>query len=201
MAARARFLGLLIRYSPDMGLVAVFAFHSAVLDMKLVLSDLHDILMAGEAVAPVGPGGLVRFVAFIAVELHGRIFRSLDLYRPLDRFFVGLVMGDIDGRVSQQFFPVFFTAMAVEAFLYPWFEVFGPVGMAVEACKLLHPCSVHFSVLVARQAIPFLEAELMGPVAVTFSTFDLLHKDMLCVVSRIGYVRRVRGFIALIPMA
>jgi len=143
----------------------------------------------------------VRLVAFIAVELHGPVLRPVDLDRLGDRFFVRLEMGDVDGLVSQQFFPVFFRAVAVEAFFHPRLEVFCPVGMAVEARKLLHPCSVHFPVLVARQAIPFLEAELMGPVAVAFRTFDLFHKDMLCVVSRIGNVRRVRLFIVLFPMA
>ena len=186
MACHTGFLGLLIRYFPDMGLVALLAFHARVLNMGLVFADRHDIFMAREAVAPVRPRGFVRLVAFIAVELHGPVFRPVYLYRPADRFFVGLEMGDIECRVSQQFFPVFFSAMAVEALLHPRLEVFCPVGMAVEARKLLHPCSVHFPVLVARQAIPFLEAELMGPVAVTFCAFDLFHKDMLCVVSRIG---------------
>ena len=143
----------------------------------------------------------MRLVAFIAVELHGPVFRSIDLYRPADRFFVRLEMGDIDGRVSLQFLPVFFGAMAEEALLYPWLEVLSPVRMAVEACKLLHPCPVHLPVLVARQAIAFLEAELMGPIAVAFRAFDLFHKDMLCVVSRFGYVRCVRIFIVLFPMA
>ena len=84
MAGRARFLGLLIRYSPDMGLVAVFAFHAAVLDVKLVLSNGHDILMAGDTVAPVRPRGLVRLMAFIAVELHGRLAVNDDLGRLAD---------------------------------------------------------------------------------------------------------------------
>ena len=184
-----------------MGLVALLAFHARVLNMGLVFADRHDISMAREAVAPVRPRRFVRLVAFVAVELHGPVFRSVYLYRLADRFFVGLKMGDIDGLVSQQFFSVFFTAMAVEALLRSGFEVFCPVGMTVEARKLLHPCSVHFPVLVACQAIPFLEAELMGPVAVTFRAFDLFHEDMLCVVSRIGYARRIRLFIVLFPMA
>jgi hypothetical protein len=169
--------------------------------MGLVFADRHDIFMAREAVAPVRPCRFVRLVAFIAVELHGPVFRPVYLYRLTDRFFVGLKMGDIDGLVSQQFFSVFFAAMAVEALLRSWFEVFSPVGMAVEARKLLHPCSVHFPIFVACQAIPFLEAELMGPVAVTFRAFDLFHKDMLCVVSRFADIRRVRLFIVLFPMA
>lgn len=143
----------------------------------------------------------MRLVAFITVELHGPVFRPVDLYRLADRLFVGLEMGNIECSVSQQFFPVFFSAMAVEALFHPWLEVFCSVGMAVEACKLLHPCPVHFSVLMTRQAISFLEAELMGPVAVTFCAFDLLHKDMLCVVSRLADVRCVRKFIVLVPMA
>jgi len=143
----------------------------------------------------------VRFVAFIAVELHGPVLRPVYLYRLVNCLFVGLEMGDIECCVSQQFFPVFFSAMAVEALLHPWFEVFCSVSMAVEACKLLHPCSMHFSVLVARQAISFLKAELMGPVAMTFCAFDLLHKDMLCMVSRFADVWRVRGFFTLFPMA
>ncbi len=55
MAFHARLFGLLIRYFPDMGLVTLSAFHARVLDMSLVLADRHDILMAGEAVAPVRP--------------------------------------------------------------------------------------------------------------------------------------------------
>ena len=143
----------------------------------------------------------MRLVAFIAVELHWPVFRPVDLDRLADRFFVGLEIGDIECRVSQQLFSVFFGAMAVKALLHPWFKIFCPIGMAVEARKLLHPCSVHFSVLVARQAIPFLEAELVGPIAVTFCAFDLFHEDMLCMVSRIGYARRVRLFIVPFPMA
>ena len=55
MAFHTRLFGLLIRYFPDMGLVALFAFHACVLNMGLVLADRHDIFMAGEAVAPVRP--------------------------------------------------------------------------------------------------------------------------------------------------
>src|SRR5512135_2206083 len=157
--------------------------------------------MTRDAVAPVRPCRLVRLVAFVAVELHGSVFRPVYLYRLGDRFFVWLEMSHIDGLVSQQLFPVLFRAVAVEALLDPRPEVLRPVGMAVEACKLLHPCSMHFPVLVACQAIPFLKAELMGPVAVAFGALDLFHEDMLCVVSRTGYARRVRFFLVLIPMA
>ena len=201
MACHTGFLGLLICNCPDMGLVAILAFHARILNMGLVFADRHDIFMAREAVTPVRPRRFVRLVAFVAVELHGPVFRPVYLDRLADRFFVGLEMSDIDGLVSQQFFSVFFAAMAVEALLRSGFEVFCPVGMAVEACELLHPCSVHLPVLVARQAIPFLEAELMRPVAVTFRAFDLFHKDMLCVVPRFADVRRVGLFIVLFPMA
>ena len=73
--------------------------------------------------------------------------------------------------------------------------------MAVEAGQLLHAGPVDHFVRVAGQAIPFLEAELMGPVAVAFGAFDLFHEHMLCVVSRIGYARRVRLLFVLFPMA
>ena len=157
--------------------------------------------MAGKAVAPVRPCGFVRLVAFVAIELHRRIFRPDNLDRLAYRFFVRLKMGDVHCLISQQFFSVFFAAMAIETLLRSRIKVFCPVGMAVEARKLLHPRSVHFPVLVARQAKPFLEVELMGPVAVTFRAFDLFHKDMRCVKSRIGNARRVRLFIVLFPMA
>ena len=55
MAFHTDFFGLLIRYCPDMGLVALVAFHARVLDMGLVFADCHDIFMAREAVAPVRP--------------------------------------------------------------------------------------------------------------------------------------------------
>ena len=38
--------GLLIRYFPDMGLVALVAFHARALNMSLVFADCHDIFMA-----------------------------------------------------------------------------------------------------------------------------------------------------------
>jgi len=55
MAYRAGFLRLLARYCPDMGLVALLAFHARVLNMELVFADGHDIFMARQAVAPVRP--------------------------------------------------------------------------------------------------------------------------------------------------
>ena len=55
MAGHTGFFGLLIRYFPDMGLVALLAFHARILNMGLVFADRHDIFMAGEAVAPVRP--------------------------------------------------------------------------------------------------------------------------------------------------
>ena len=55
MACYTGLLGLFIRYFPDMGLVAILAFHAAILDMGLVFADRHDVLMAREAVAPVRP--------------------------------------------------------------------------------------------------------------------------------------------------
>ena len=142
----------------------------------------------------------MRFVALIAVELHWPVFRPVDLNRTLDCFFVGLEMGDIECRVSQKFLALFLGTMAEETLLHPWFEVLCSVRMTVEACKLLHPGSVHFLVLVARQTVSFLKAELMGPVAVTFCAFDLFHKDMLCVVPRTADVRCIRGFFVLFPM-
>jgi hypothetical protein len=194
-------LCLLICYCPDMGLMAVLAFHARVLNMELVLADRHDVLMAGQAVAPVRPRGFVRLVAFIAVELHGPVLRPVDLDGLVDRLFIGLEMGCIDRLVGQELFPVFFSAMAVQALLDARLQVLGPVGMAVEARKLLHARSVHFAVLVARQAEPFLKAELMGPVAVAFGAFDLFHEHMFCMVPRTGDARRVRFFRVLFPMA
>ena len=55
MAGYTGLLGLLIRYCPDMGFVAILAFHAAILNMGLVFADRHDVLMAGDAVAPVRP--------------------------------------------------------------------------------------------------------------------------------------------------
>ena len=55
MAFHTDFFGLLIRYFPAMGLVALVAFHARVLNMGLVFADRHDVFMAGEAIAPVRP--------------------------------------------------------------------------------------------------------------------------------------------------
>ena len=140
-------------------------------------------------------------MAFIAVELHGCAFRPVYLYGPLDRFFIRLKMGDIQCCISQQLFPDFFAAVAEEALLRPWSQVFCPVSMAVQARQTFHSGSMHYFVLVASQAISFLEAELMGPVSVTFGALDLLHKDMFCVVPGAAYVWSIRKFIALFPVA
>lgn len=55
MAFHTDFFGLLICYFPDMGLVALVAFHARVPNMGLVFADRHDIFMAREAAAPVRP--------------------------------------------------------------------------------------------------------------------------------------------------
>ena len=55
MAFHAGLFGLLIRYCPDMGPMALLAFHAGVLNMGLVFADRHDVFMAGEAIAPVRP--------------------------------------------------------------------------------------------------------------------------------------------------
>lgn len=46
MAFHTDLFGLLIRYFPAMGLVALAAFHARVLNMGLVFADRHDIFMA-----------------------------------------------------------------------------------------------------------------------------------------------------------
>jgi hypothetical protein len=46
MAFHTCFFGLLIRYFPDMGLVALLAFHARILNMDFVFTDHHDIFMA-----------------------------------------------------------------------------------------------------------------------------------------------------------
>ena len=46
MAFHADLFGLLIRYFPPVGLVALIAFHARLLNMGLVLADCHNILMA-----------------------------------------------------------------------------------------------------------------------------------------------------------
>ena len=148
--------------------------------------DMCEFTFAGLSVTLRTAKGVDNLLRLI--EAGGREIHCLDL--------VG-----VEGRIGQQLFSYVAGTVAEETFLSVGPQVRRPVGMAVEARKLLHPCSVHFSVLVARQAISFLEAELMGPVAVTFCTFDLFHEDMLGVVSRIGYARRVRLFIVLFPMA
>ena len=177
------------------------AFHAHILDMGFVFAHIKDILMTREAVAPVRSGRFVRLMTFIAVELHGCIFRPVYLYRPLNCFFVRLKVGDIKRRVCEEFFPVFFVAMAEKTFLRPWSQVCCPVGMAVQACEFFHSRAVHFLALMARQTVSLFEAEFMCPVAVTFCAFDLFYEDMFCVVSGTTDVRRIREFFALFPMA
>ena len=121
-------------------------------------------------------------MTLIAVELHGRAFRPIDLYSPLDCFFIGLEMGDIECPAGDKFFPIFFAAVAEETFAGPGSKVCCPVGMTVEAGELLHPCAMHFLALMASQAVALFEAELVRAVAVTFGAFDLFYKDMLCMV-------------------
>ena len=183
MTGHAVFLCLLRRDPPDMRFVALTALHPHVFNMGLVFADVDYIFMTRETVPPVRSGGLVRFMTFIAVELHGRTLRPVYLYGPLNCLFIRLEMGDIEGAAGDEFFPVFFVAVAVETFLGTGSQIRCPVGMAVEARQFLHPCAMHFLALMASQAVPLFETELVRPVAVTFGTFDLFYKDMLCVVS------------------
>jgi len=169
--------------------------------MGFVFAHIKDILMTREAVAPVRSGRFVRLMTFIAVELHGRAFRSVYLYSPTDSFFIRLEMGDIERAAGDKFFPVFFAAVAVQTFPGPGSQVCCPVGMAVQTCEFFHSRAVHFLALMARQTVSLFEAEFMCPVAVTFCAFDLFYEDMFCVVSGTTDVRRIREFFALFPMA
>jgi hypothetical protein len=200
MAGHAVFLCLFRRDPPDMGFVALTAFHPHILNMGFVFADFDYIFVTRQAVPPVWSGGLVRFMTLIAVELHRRIFRSVYLYGPLDGLFVRLEMGDIERCSRKKFFSVFFTAMAVQAFLRPGPQICSPVCVTVEASQLFHPCAVHFLALMTGQAVPFFQAELMSTIAVTFGAFNLFYKDMFCMVSRTADVRSVGILAILFPM-
>jgi len=79
----AFFFRFLCTHTPYVGLMAFFALHANNLQMKIMLANFGDVLMAGKAITPVGSDLCVRLMALVAVELHGGVLRNIDFYRFL----------------------------------------------------------------------------------------------------------------------
>jgi len=159
-----------------MGFVALLAFHSHNLDVGVMLSDINNIFMTRQAIAPIRPRGFVGLVALVAVELHRCLFRHDYLYGLIDCFLIRLIVSDIERRISAQLFPDRFISMAEETLLAARLEVFCAVSMTVQAGELFHACAMDSFPLMAFYAEALFGGELMRAVSVALNAFNLLHE-------------------------
>ncbi len=85
MTLDAVFLCRLLGHPPEMGLVTIFALHIHA-KMKLMFANPRYIRVALHAIYGLRfhLAGRMRFMTFIAVELHGRVFVYLNFDRLLN---------------------------------------------------------------------------------------------------------------------
>ena len=178
VARCAGLLCLLRRDSPDMGFMALVAFHIHFLNVEPVFADIDNILVTRQAVSPVGPRGLMGFVTLIAEELHRGVVRHIDLDRPFNRILIRHVVGHIEGSARYQFLSHLLAPVTEEAFLAAGFEVLCPVGMTVKARKTSHSHTVHLPPLVTPGTKSRFSRKLVGFIPVTLHAFDLFHEVM-----------------------
>lgn len=115
--------------------MAIFALHVHI-KMDLVLADLRRARMAFQAVLILRLylARRMRFMTFVAVELHGRGFGELDLDRFFHERWVRHEETHVHGTVGDQLLPdALIVAVAVEAFFSSGFEVLRAIGVTVDA--------------------------------------------------------------------
>src|SRR5208283_3069015 len=188
-------------YPPYMRFMAVHALHIHSSDMQSVLPYPRLDLMAGQAVAHIRLDLCVRLMAHIAVELHRRIRRNIDLYRFFNKGCGRLEIFYIDGAVSNKLLPDRFIPVAKETFFPVWFQVHSAVSMTVYAGEFFHASPVDLSVLMAFNTEAFLGNELMGDKAMTFHAFYLLNENMFCMKPGLVYKRRLGEVWVFFPVA
>ncbi len=172
------FFGLFRCYRPCMGLMALFAFHPHPLNVDLMLANIDYILVAVQAIAPIRPGGFMRFMAYNAVELHRSVVGSPDLGGFFDSRLVRLVMSYIESIAPDQFLANILAAVAEETFFGVGPQVFCPVGMAVKTGQLTHAGANHFFAVMASQTETFFRSKLMYNITMAFGARYLLLEEM-----------------------
>jgi len=187
MALDAVFFGQGFGHFPGMRLMAILALHVHV-KMDLVFADLRHSRMAPEAVFVVWLhfARSMRFMALIAVELHGRFIVKSYLFSFFNGSRARCKESDVHGGVFSHLGPhALIVAVAKEAFFPSRFEVLGPVSMTVEAGKTAHSLTMHgfsrmalLTEFLRRQKV--VEAALVSlHIPMTLGAFDLLHVHML----------------------
>ena len=176
-----------------MRLVTVFALHIHA-QVHFMLPDPRDARMAPETIViglwlHLADG--MRLMAFIAVELHGRLFVEYELPCLCDRGIVRDEESHVHGRVFDKLLAVLVVrAVAIQAFLTSGPKIPGPVGMAVDAGQSSHAFAVHRFTFVALGAELLCRKETMQTAlirldfAMTLCAFDLLHVYVFCVEQR-----------------
>jgi len=108
------FFRLSLCYTPAVRLVAILAMQANGFYMQFMQPGRGNSAVAFQAIVPVGPhlSSLMRFVAFIAIELHRRIIRDIDLDGPVDRLGRRRKMPHVDGSAPDEFLPHLLVAVA-----------------------------------------------------------------------------------------
>ena len=181
--------------------MAVLALHVHI-EMDFVLADLGHACVAPQAVLAfrLHLACRMRFVAFIAVELHGCLIIKSNLLGFFNRSRVRCKEPDIHRSIfSQLFADAFVVTVAIEALLPSRFEVPGPVGMAVKAGKAAHAFTVNRFSRMAFLTELFRGQEAVEPgliglhLSVALGALDLFHIHVL------GMEKRFIDRIALSP--
>ena len=170
-----------------MRLMTVLALHIHA-KVKLMLSDLRYAGMAAQAILVMGPylARLMRLVALIAIELHGRLFIKDDLFGLPDRYSIRRKEPHVHGGIVLELpFDTLIVAVAIEALHPSWLEVLRPVSMTVDACQAAHALAVNLLARMALGAEFFRGQEMMKTglvslhLSVALRAFDLLHIHVL----------------------
>ena len=169
-----------------MRLMTILALHVH-RQVNLMFSDLRYAGMAAQTVVVMRSylARLMRLVALIAIELHGRLFVKDDLFGLLDRNSIGRKEPHIHGGIFLQLpLDALIFAVAIQTLHPSRFEVLGTVSVAVDAGKTAHAFAVNLLALMALGAEFFRGQEMMKTrlvglhLSVALCTFDLLHVDV-----------------------
>ena len=179
MALHTVFLGTLGGHTPGVRLMAFLTLHADNLYVKRMLTHINDIPVAVEAITPIRSNPCMGFVAGIAIKLHGRIGRHINLNRLFNGVLTWLIMRHIQGSTSDQFFSDILAAVAEKAFLPSRSEVSCSVGVAVEAREFSHADAMDDLALMASDTESLFRGEFVHHVAVAFRALDLFHENVL----------------------
>lgn len=201
-------LGSCFGHLPGMRPVTVFALHVHV-EMDPVLAHLADTCVTPQTVFRRRPHlpWRMRFVAFVAVELHGRFLRKGYLRRLLDDRGVRHEVPHIDRAALYELLAdILVSAVTEETFLSAGLEIRRPFRMAINACETAHGLTVHLFIGMTLNAKSFRREKPVEPLSVglqlamTLSTFNLLHVHVPGMEQRFVYPHRLSLGMALVAV-